>query len=220
MEKHSEKPLYIQYARVSTSKQEYGLEAQKYVMDNFVTSRNGMTIALFQEHESGKKNNRNELIKAIELAKEKKATLLVSKLDRLSRDVLFIFKIKEDIEFVVASNPEMGTMMLSVLAGFAQAERELISERTKAGMKVAKLKGKNIGGKRWDTTPLKLTEVTKNRHLKKREELKKFALKHQKEIKGDVNVLLLLLKYAGYKNNKGNDYKKLDLKRLGVLEVI
>ena len=220
MEKHLEKPLYIQYARVSTSKQEYGLEAQKHVMDSFVTSRNGITIALFQEHESGKKNNRNELIKAIEFAKEKKAILLVSKLDRLSRDVLFIFRIKADLEFIVASNPEMGTMMLSVLAGFAQAERELISERTKAGMKIAKLKGKNIGGKRWDTPPPKLTEITRNRHLKKREELKEFALKHKKEIKGDVNVLLLILKYAGYKNNKGNDYKKLDLKRLGVLEMI
>ena len=57
-------------------------------------------------------------------------------------------------------------------------------------------------------------------YLKKREELKEFALKHKKEIKGDVNVLLLILKYAGYKNNKGNDYKKLDLKRLGVLEMI
>ncbi len=40
---------YVQYARVSTSKQEYGLEAQKSVMDNFVASRNGITIALFQE---------------------------------------------------------------------------------------------------------------------------------------------------------------------------
>jgi DNA invertase Pin-like site-specific DNA recombinase len=210
---------YVQYARVSTSKQEYGLEAQKSVMDNFVASRNGITIALFQEHESGKKNNRNELIKAIEFAKENKAILLVSKLDRLSRDVLFIFKMKEEVEFVVASNPEMGTMMLSVLAGFAQAERELISERTKAGMQVAKLKGKNIGGKRWDTPPPKLTEITKNRHLRKREELKEFALKHQKEIKDDVNVLLLLLKYAGYKNNKGFDYKKRDLERLGVLTI-
>jgi DNA invertase Pin-like site-specific DNA recombinase len=211
---------YIQYARVSTSKQEYGLEAQKLVMDNFVISRNGITIGLFQEHESGKKNNREELIRAIEFAKEKKAILLVSKLDRLSRDVLFIFKIKADVEFIVASNPEMGTMMLSVLAGFAQAERELISERTKAGIKIAKLKGKNIGGKRWDSPPPKLTEITRNRHLKKREELKEFALKHKKEIKDDVNVLLLLLKYAGYKNNKGNDYKKLDLERLGVLEMI
>ena len=215
-----EKSLYIQYARVSTSKQEYGLEAQKLVMDNFVISRNGITIGLFQEHESGKKNNREELIKAIEFAKEKKAILLVSKLDRLSRDVLFIFKIKADVEFIVASNPEMGTMMLSVLAGFAQAERELISERTKAGMQIAKLKGKNIGGKRWDSPPQKLIEITKNRHLKKREELKEFALKHKKDIDGNSNVLLLLLKYAGYKNNKGNDYKKLDLERLGVLEMI
>jgi len=107
----------------------------------------------------------------------------------------------------------------NVLAGFAQAERELISERTKAGMQVAKLKGKNIGGKRWDTPPPKLTEITKNRHLRKREELKEFALKHQKEIKDDVNVLLLLLKYAGYKNNKKNDYKKRDLERLGVLTI-
>ena len=220
MEKHSEKSLYIQYARVSTSKQEYGLEAQKLVMDNFVISRDGITIGLFQEHESGKKNNREELIKAIEFAKEKKAILLVSKLDRLSRDVLFIFKIKADVEFIVASNPEMGTMMLSVLAGFAQAERELISERTKAGMQIAKLKGKNIGGKRWDSPPQKLIEITKNRHLKKREELKEFALKHKKDIDGNSNVLLLLLKYAGYKNNKGNDYKKLDLERLGVLEMI
>ena len=63
-------------------------------MDNFVSNQNGQTIALFQERESGKKNNRSELIKAIEFAKQNKAILLVSKLDRLSRDVLFIFKMK------------------------------------------------------------------------------------------------------------------------------
>lgn len=208
---------YVQYARVSTSKQEYGLEAQKHVMDNFVSNQNGQTIALFQEHESGKKNNRSELIKAIEFAKQNKAILLVSKLDRLSRDVLFIFKMKEEVEFVVASNPEMGTMMLSVLAGFAQSEREIISERTKAGMKVAKLKGKNIGGKRWDKPPQKLLDHLENRNKKKKEDLKEFISKHKKEIKNDINVLLVLLKYAGFKNNKKNDYKEKDLRRLGVV---
>jgi DNA invertase Pin-like site-specific DNA recombinase len=209
--------------RVSTyrgSSQKYSSTIQKKAMDDFVLKEGGETIAVFEEYKSGGDRKRKEIQKAIALAQEKDAILLVSALDRLARDMKFIYDVKDKVRFVVADNPKMGTMMLSILAGFAQTERELISERIKAGLEVAKSKGRNVGGRRWIDAPDKLITVTKERHAKKREELKEFALKHKKTIKVDVNISLSLLECAGYKNHAGNNYTELNLRQLGILEVL
>jgi DNA invertase Pin-like site-specific DNA recombinase len=213
---------FVQYARLSTDevKQEHGMEVQRRFMDDFVLRNGGKTIGVFEEYSSGANNKRKKVQEAIELAIKEGAILLVSKLDRIARDVKFIYDLKDKVRFVTADNPEMGTLMLSVFAGFAQAERELISERVKAGLAVAKSKGRNVGGRRWTDAPDKLIAVTKERCAKRREELKEFALKHKEKAKKDIDVLLLLLEYAGYKNKAGNPYTELNLRKLGILEVL
>ena len=213
---------FVQYARLSTDevKQEHGMEVQRRVMDDFVLRHKGKTIGIFEEYSSGANNKRKKVQKAIELAQKEGAILLVSKLDRISRDVKFIYDLKDKVKFVSADNPEMGTLMLSISAGFAQAERELISERVKAGLAVAKSKGRNVGGKRWINAPDKLISVTKARHQKKREELREFVLEYKQETDGSISGLLFSLKKAGYRNHAGNPYTELNLKALGVLEVL
>ena len=125
---------FIAYFRVSTDKQGakgLGMDAQKSTVNQYITANNGNLIAEFVEVESGKKTNRNELNKALELAKEKNATLIVSKLDRLARNVEFIFTLKNSgVTFVACDLPDFNTLTIGIFATMAQHEREIISKRT------------------------------------------------------------------------------------------
>lgn len=140
---------YVAYYRVSTQKQNashLGLEAQRKTCGDFVRANNGVVVYEFTDVESGKSRNRKGLFDAIEYCKNNDCALVVAKLDRLARDVEFTFKIMNtgiDIHF--CDMPIVNTMILGVFASVAQYERELISYRTKAALKVAKEKGKKLG---------------------------------------------------------------------------
>jgi len=103
-------------------------------------------IGEFQDIQSGKDDNRPELTKAIVLAKKTGATLLVSKLDRLSRKVSFIATIMDDkkLSLVVASMPNADKFQLHIYAALAEQERDFISLRTKAGLKSVKERNKKL----------------------------------------------------------------------------
>lgn len=145
---------YITYYRVSTKKQGKsgnGLSAQKTTVQEFLKSRGADELQSFTEIESGRNQNRLILKDAVQLCKDKSAKLLVAKLDRLSRNVAFLFALKDELEsagvgFVFADLPDANnTMILGVMASVAQYEAELISRRTKAGLVEARKKGKVIG---------------------------------------------------------------------------
>lgn len=136
---------YIAYYRVSTQKQGnsgLGLEAQKTSVVNFVGCADCI-INEFTEIESGKKADRIELNKALAQCKATGATLIIAKLDRLSRDVEFIAKLqKSEIAFKCVDMPEADNFTITIIAAVAQRERELISSRTKAALAASnKLKG-------------------------------------------------------------------------------
>ena len=139
---------FVTYYRVSTKKQGLsglGLEAQKNIVEQFAKAK-GKIIAEFTEIESGKKRNRLELENAISFAKEHNAVLLIAKLDRLSRDVEFIFSLKNSgINFVCADMPEMNTLTIGIFAVMAQHEREMISKRTKDALAAKKKLGFSLG---------------------------------------------------------------------------
>ena len=139
---------FVAYYRVSTSKQGLGLDAQKAIVEKYVDANGGIIVAEFSEKESGKETiNRTELKAAINAHREMGATLIVAKLDRLSRNVADVFTIVKNkantIE--VCDMNASDTMMLGIFATLAQKERELISERTKAALKALKEKGKKLG---------------------------------------------------------------------------
>lgn len=213
--------VFVQYVRVSTEDQLNGIEAQKKQLDDFVKRHNGTTLQIFEEYKSGGDNKRKGLAEAIDLAQKENAILLVSKLDRLARNAKFILEIREkNIDFVVAENPEMGTLMLGILASFAEEERRLISERTKAGLQVVKASGKKIGGNRWKGIPENVIQGNKDRAAKRREELKNFVLEWKDFIGGDANKLLILLEKQGCKNHIGKPFNIRSLKKLGILEFL
>jgi DNA invertase Pin-like site-specific DNA recombinase len=132
---------YVAYYRVSTKKQGangLGIEAQKKTVLDFVKTEKNI-LCEFIEVESGKNVNRKELEKALLYAKENKATLIVAKLDRLARNVEFIFKLKDSgIEFKACDLSDFNTLTIGIFATMAQYERELISKRTKDALQVKK----------------------------------------------------------------------------------
>lgn len=139
---------YIAYYRVSTDKQGaqgLGMDSQRALCAPYGSS----TIAEYVEVESGRKNDRPELAKALQHAKLSGATLLIAKLDRLARNVHFISGLMEaKVEFICADNPHANKMTIQMLAVFAEHEAERISERTKAALAQAKLRGVKLGGYR------------------------------------------------------------------------
>lgn len=140
---------FISYYRVSTTKQgksALGLEAQKETVMNFLNGGSWSLLDEFVEVESGKKDDRPQLMKAIKLCQLKNAKLVVSKLDRLSRDLHFITSLqKSGIKFVVAENPEANELTVNIFAAMAQHERQLISKRTKDALAQAKKRGVKLG---------------------------------------------------------------------------
>lgn len=149
---------YVAYYRVSTSKQGdsgLGLEAQRNEVMKYT---GGNVLAEFTDIASGKKSTRPELENAIAMAKQEKAVLIFAKLDRLSRDVEFIFSIRNaGVEIVCCDLPDLNTMTIGIFATMAQYERELISERTKKALAVKKAQGFALG------TPSNLTDDAKAR---------------------------------------------------------
>jgi DNA invertase Pin-like site-specific DNA recombinase len=139
---------YISYYRVSTDKQGrsgLGLEAQQQAVQFFLQGR-GELIQSFTEIESGRKNDRPELLTALDECRKNKAVLVIAKLDRLARNVYFISGLMESgVEFVAVDMPEANRLTIHILAAVAEHEREMISQRTKAALQVAKKRGVKLG---------------------------------------------------------------------------
>ena len=135
---------YVAYYRVSTQRQGesgLGLDSQRETVRAFLHGNAQNLLAEFTEVESGKKDTRKELAKAIAKAKELGARLIIAKLDRLSRNASFIFQLRDsEVDFVCCDMPEANTLTIGIMAVMAQHEREVISTRTKEALKAKKAK--------------------------------------------------------------------------------
>jgi DNA invertase Pin-like site-specific DNA recombinase len=140
---------YVAYFRVSTRKQGQsglGLEAQRNAVEDFLQSTGGTIVAEYIEVESGKRDDRPEFTKAADYAELANATLLVAKLDRLSRDLHFITGLqKRGIRFKLCDLPEVDQLTIHILAAMAQHEARMISQRTKQAMRATKARGQTLG---------------------------------------------------------------------------
>lgn len=147
---------YVTYFRVSTKEQGrsgLGLEAQERDVGLFLEGFSEVpweVVGTFTDVESGTDDSRPELAKALAMVRQTGATLLVAKLDRLSRRVSFIAALMDDpkVRLRVASMPHADKFQLHIYAALAEQEREFISARTKAALGQAKARGVKLGGLR------------------------------------------------------------------------
>jgi DNA invertase Pin-like site-specific DNA recombinase len=147
------KGKFVAYYRVSTAKQGrsgLGLDAQRESVLAYLDGGRWELLKEFTEVETGKGSNALErrpvLREAMDFAKKHKATLLIAKLDRLSRNLHFITSLMESkVRFVAADMPDANELTIHIMAALAQYERKMISERTKAALARAKANGKRLG---------------------------------------------------------------------------
>lgn len=139
---------YIAYYRVSTARQGrsgLGLEGQRAAVTHFAQGQ-GLLRHAYTEVESGARNARPQLLLALEQARRLDYVLLIAKLDRLSRDVGFIFALRNSgVRFQACDIPEANTLTIGIFAVMAQHERELISRRIKDALAAKRARGEPLG---------------------------------------------------------------------------
>jgi DNA invertase Pin-like site-specific DNA recombinase len=150
---------FVAYYRVSTARQGrsgLGLEAQQKAVTDFLNGGSWKLLAEFVEVESGKDDDRPQLEQALSTCELAGATLVVAKLDRLSRNLAFLAKLQDSgARFVAADIPEANELTIHIMAAVAQAERKAISTRTKEALAAAKARGVKLGGLRGNLEDLR-----------------------------------------------------------------
>jgi DNA invertase Pin-like site-specific DNA recombinase len=141
---------YVAYYRVSTPRQaesELGLDAQRASVRWHVEREAGKLVGEFSESISGRKNDRPQLNEALRVCRYRRATLIVARLDRLSRNLGFTTQLMESgLDFVAVDFPHANRFTIHVLAALAEYEANLISERLRAAFAAAKARGVKFGG--------------------------------------------------------------------------
>ncbi len=214
---------YIAYVRTSTGRQVLGLEEQQLRINQFIQSTGDNLIEIVIEQESGKNNNRVKLDYATNLCIKHGYTLLFTKLDRLSREVEFLFTLRnKGVKLRCIELPELNTLTLGIFGSVAQWERELISNRTKSGLAALKARGVKLG------SPKNLNDAAREKGvesiIKKRVEnenwkMAKMFIEHFQMKYGYINYTAIAkeLNINGYKTRNGNYYNPTTVRRLSLL---
>jgi DNA invertase Pin-like site-specific DNA recombinase len=146
----------VAYLRVSIDKQGrsgLGLEGQRAIIERFAADNDLTIVEWFEEVETGKGfdalDRRPKLSAALDHAKKIKGHVLISKLDRLSRDVAFISSLMvKRVPFIVTElGPDADPFMLHVYAALAEKERSMIAKRTKEALAAKKARGALLGNR-------------------------------------------------------------------------
>jgi DNA invertase Pin-like site-specific DNA recombinase len=215
---------FVAYYRVSTDKQGksgLGLDAQQEAVNNHLAHCGGETIACFTEVESGKNNNRIELEKALRKCRLTGATLIIARLDRLSRNATFLMSLMDSkVKFVCADMPEANNFTVQILAVMAQYESKLISERTRAALQAAKARGVKLGNPNLHLVRPRDTTKARQAHIEQSET-------RNAELRGVVNELIAehggtlslretarILNEANYTTARGKKFQATSVKRL------
>jgi len=199
---------YVAYYRVSTKQQGasgLGLLAQETAVLKY-TGVHGV-FASFTDIESGRNDLRTELAKAIALCKKENATLVIARLDRLSRNVTFISQLMDNkVEFVCCDMPSANAFTIHIFAALAQQESDLVSQRTRAGLQEAR-KTKTLGNPQCLTNEGRAKGVLaiKAKAQANENNIKARAFAHAHEGKKRSVICTLLNKY-GFKTSTGKTF--------------
>ena len=123
-----------------------GLDAKRNTVLNFLNGGQWNLVSEFTEVESGTKDDRPELMKALSACRINNAKLVISRLDRLTRNVFFLEQLQSSkVEFVCCDMPNVNTLTIQIMAVVATEEARLISARTKSALQAAKKRGVILG---------------------------------------------------------------------------
>jgi DNA invertase Pin-like site-specific DNA recombinase len=143
---NKERKKYISYLRISTNgkKQKYSIESQREIVKNYVGENE--IVKEFVEYSSGANAEREVLKEAILYSKQHNCTIVISRLDRISRSILHLVRLLEEekVDFVTCDGI-IDAFSLHIHIALAQRELELIRDRIRKGLRQAKLKGKTLG---------------------------------------------------------------------------
>lgn len=211
---------FVIYRRVSTSRQFHsglGLDAQSETVRRYLaTQPEAVVLADFVEAESGKNDERPILRQAVELCRKEGATLLVSKIDRLSRSLRLIMMLEQyRVPFIAADNPEMNELVCHIMVAIGQSERKTIASRVREALRQAKLRGVKLGGPNIAEARLLAnkarTEKAKEQNYKLlkivKETMEKAGLNKLADIANALNL-------RGIKTNRGCNFTPTHIHRL------
>lgn len=211
---------YVAYYRVSTRKQILGLESQRRIVNSFIENEeNALLIGEFEEIESGKCDDREILQEAIKFCQNNNAKLIIAYLDRLSRNVSFIFKLQESkIDFIALDMPSFNLITLSTYAIVSQSYREMISERTKNALAELKNKGVKLGNPNATFTD----EMREKAYERKRAIAQSntnniratFVIKELLKSTNNLSEIARILNNNGFKTSRGLLFKAQQVKNL------
>jgi DNA invertase Pin-like site-specific DNA recombinase len=210
---------FVGYYRVSTSRQgesKLGLEAQREAVFNYT---GGCVLAEFQDIASGKSNDRPELLNAIEFSKQQNAVLVIAKLDRLSRSLEYIFRLRDSgVRFICCDMPDANTLTIGIIASLAQHERELIADRTKASLlskKRAGWVGGNDGKYLSEEGRAKSIETRRNNALNNRNNKMAWLIVQEKLASGhSLRSIAKQLNDSGFQTSRGKQFSAQSVKQL------
>jgi DNA invertase Pin-like site-specific DNA recombinase len=153
------------YARVSTDDQDLSLQLDALTKHGIAASR------IFKDKLSGSKADRPGLSRCLE-ALEGGDTVVVWRLDRLGRSMRHLITLVEDLrergvgfrslqEGVIDTTSASGDLIFNIFSALAQFERRLIQERTKAGLAIARARGRHGGRPRLNSEEARVLAAKK-----------------------------------------------------------
>lgn len=207
--------MLIGYARVSKSDGSQSINLQKDALIKAgVQPKN-----IYEEYASGKRESRPVLYSCLKALREKEDTLVVWKLDRLGRNLYHLIEIVQNLEIqnigfqvltgkgsCIDTSTASGKMIFSIFGALSEYERELISERTKAGLEAARARGRK-GGRKFIMTKVKLTIAS-------------LALKNRETSINELCKELNITRYTLYRYlSPSGDFRDYALKLLSIENV-
>ncbi|MDB6157765.1 MAG: resolvase [Gammaproteobacteria bacterium] len=205
---------YVAYFRVSTDRQGrsgLGLDAQRSAVQDFLRHTHGTLRAEFVEVQSGKNDFRPQLAEALRLCRLTHATLLIAKLDRLSRNAAFLLTLQNSsTSFIACDMPRMNEAAVGIMAVIAETERKAIGERTRVALIAAKSRGIRLGNPRLEpgnrVTALAASQVWARRATERAQELREELEDAKRQGCKTLRKLAAHLNQLGVKTPQGRQW--------------
>lgn len=205
----------VAYYRTSTDDQHLGISAQKDIVRKYCEYNSVEIVSEFEEHESGKRNNRPQLALALAESVKNGAYLIVAKIDRLTRVAYYGLQLCEKYKIIFCDHPDMGTLEQSIYFGMAQQEREYISIRTKQALNELKKKGVKLGAPQATfTDEMRSKSLQKRRNNSLSSDANKKAYAVVSVMPGNYSDKARFLNANGFLTSKGRCWSPYQVQRL------